>query len=91
MAADENSLLARMNPFCLLGAVLLICMAAWFCAWLYRNTNDFKKSLRLFLPAAIALDCMFIFALQIDAVLAAGLDICGIAALALISNHYFYH
>lgn len=91
MIIDERSLLARMNPFCLLGAALLICAAAWFCAWRYRNTNDFKKSLRLFFPAAVALNCIFIIILQIDAVLAAGLDLCGIAVLALISNHYFYH
>ncbi len=91
MEANENSVLARMNPFCLLGAALLICLAAWFCVYLFRNTNDFKKSLKLFVPAVAILDCIFILWLQLGAVLTIGLDVCGIAALALISNYYFYH
>lgn len=90
MKVNEDSILAVMNPFCLLGAGVLVCLAAWGCVYLYRNTNDFKKSLKVYIPVLVILDLLFIFWLEIDIVLAIGIDICGIIALALISNHYFY-
>lgn len=91
MKVNEDSVLASMNPLGLLAAVVLICLAAWLCACLYRNTNDFRKSLRAFIPAAAVLDLIFLFVLQIGTVLTAGIDLFGFVVLALISNHYFYH
>lgn len=91
MKVNESSVLASINPIRLLAAILLICLAAWLCIYLYRNTNDFKKSLKLFIPVTVILDVFFFFALQIDLFLIIGVDLCGFVVLALISNHYFYH
>lgn len=90
MKVNEDSILAVMNPFCLLGAVLLVCLAAWGCVYRYRNTNDFKKSLKCYIPLLFVLDAIFIFGFQLDIILTVGVDLCGIIVLALISNHYFY-
>ncbi len=91
MKVDENSVLAVMNPLSLLAGGALVCLAAWICVYLFRNTNDFKKSLKVYVPVLGVLDCIFIFLLSIDLILVLGLDLCGIIVLALISNHYFYH
>lgn len=90
MAVNENSPLAVMNPFCLLTGCILVCALAWFCADKYRNTNDFKKSVHIYLPAVIVLDFIMVLAMDIDLLLCIGLDIFGFVVLALISNHYFY-
>lgn len=87
---NENSLLAVMNPFCLLAGGVLVCILAWYCASRYKNTNDFKKSVYLYLPSVIVLDLFLAFVLEIDVLLCLGLDLCGFVVLALISNHYFY-
>lgn len=91
MEINENSILAVMNPFSLLAALLLICLTAWLSVRFYQDTNDFKRSLKCYIPMLAVLDCIFIFALHIDVILTLGLDLCGIVALALISNYYFYH
>lgn len=90
MAINEKSLLAVMNPFCLLLGCVIVCALAWFCAKKYRNTNDFGKSVKVYLPAVIVLDFVMALALDIDLMLCFGLDIFGVVVLALISNHYFY-
>lgn len=89
-AVNENSLLAVMNPFCLLAGAALVCILAWYCAKRYQNTNDFKKSVRLYVPCVLVLDLLLVFVLEIDMLLCIGLDLCGFVVLALISNHYFY-
>lgn len=91
MKVNENSVLASMNPISLLAGVFIICLAAWLCVYIYRKTNDFKKSLKLFIPVTAILDSIFFFVLQIDVVLIAGIDLCGAIVLSLISNYYFYH
>lgn len=65
MKVNESSILASMNPLSLSAAVILICLTAWLCAYLYRDTNDFKKSLTLFIPAAVILDGILFWALQL--------------------------
>ncbi|MCI8890020.1 MAG: hypothetical protein HFH34_01465 [Eubacterium sp.] len=89
-AVNENSLLAAMNPFCLLAGAALVCILAWYCAKRYQNTNDFKKSVYVYVPCVIFLDLLLLFVLEIDALLCIGLDLCGLIVMALISNHYFY-
>ena len=90
MAVIETSLLAVMNPFCLLAGCALVGLLAWYCAWKYKNTNDFKKSVHLYIPSVIVLDLILALLLDIDVLLCIGMDICGFVVLALISNHYFY-
>lgn len=91
MEMNENSILATMNPICLLAGIALVCLLAWFCAKRYRNTNDFKRSVQMYIPSVIALDILLLFVLRIDIILCIGMDICGFVVLALISNYYFYH
>ena len=90
MADNETSLLAVMSPFCLLAGCALVGLLAWYCAWKYKNTNDFKKSVHLYIPSVIVLDLILALLLDIDVLLCIGMDICGFVVLALISNHYFY-
>ncbi len=87
---NEQSLLAVMNPLSLLAGCALVGLLAWFCAWKYKNTNDFKKSVHLYVPSVIVLDLILALLLDIDVLLCIGMDICGFVVLALISNHYFY-
>ncbi len=89
-AVNENSLLAVMNPFCLLAGAALVGILAWYCAKRYQNTNDFKKSVYFYVPCVIFLDLFLLFVLEIDGLLCIGLDLCGLIVMALISNHYFY-
>lgn len=89
-AVNEASLLAVMNPFCLLAGCVMVGLLAWYCAHKYKNTNDFKKSVHLYVPSVIVLDLILAFVLEIDVLLCIGMDIFGFVVLALISNHYFY-
>lgn len=91
MTINEASILAVTNPLSLLAGGGLICLLAYVCARKYRNTNDFGKSVRLFVPLALILDVFLLMFAGIDFVLTAGLSICGFIVLALISNYYFYH
>lgn len=90
MTINEKSLLAVMNPFFLLLGCVFVCVLAWICARKYRNTNDFAKSVRSYLPSIIVLDFIMALAMEIDLLLCLGLDILGFVVMALISNHYFY-
>lgn len=88
---ENESILTSMNPLYLLAGLILVCGIGWYCARRYRNTNDFKKSTRLYLPLMLAADAVLLFGLDIDILLCAGLDLCGFIAMALRSNYYFYH
>ena len=90
MTINENSLLAVVNPFFLLLGGVLVCVLAWICARRYRNTNDFAKSVRGYLPSVVVLDFIMALVMEIDLLLCLGLDILGFVVMALVSNHYFY-
>lgn len=89
MTINEDSLLAVTDPGILLLAVVVFCAAAFFCARAYRNTNDFAKSVRVYIPVVLLADIVF-FLLQIPVILLLGLDLMGGITLALVSNYYFY-
>lgn len=91
MTMNEASILAVSNPFMLLAGGGLVCLLSYICARRYRSTNDFAKSVKMFVPLVLVLDLVLLFFLQIDFILTAGLNICGFIVLALISNYYFYH
>lgn len=87
---NESSMLAVMNPLVLLLALAVFGMIAYFCARRYCNTNDFARSVKLYVPVMLGADVLF-FLLGLPVVLLAGIDVAGFVALALISNHYFYN
>lgn len=86
----EDALVLTTNPFQLFALAALIVIAAWLCARSQRNTNDFLKSVKLFLPAAVVLSGIF-WATGLALLLCIGCCISGFVALMLFSNHYFYH
>lgn len=88
---ESKSLLVSMNPLSLLAGLAIMSAIAWYCAYRYRNTNDFKKSTILYLPLMLAADVILLLGLDIDVLLCVGLDICGFIVMALRSNYYFYH
>lgn len=90
MTINENSLLAVMNPATLLAGLAVLGAIAYFCARRYRNTNDFAKSVRMYLPLMLAADVVF-YILEIPVILLLGIDVAGFVIMALVSNHYFYH
>jgi len=89
MNLDENSLLATINPLTLCGAVAVVLVIGYFCAWRYKNTNDFAKSVRLYIPLIIIADIIMIM-MGILIMIVLALDIMGFVAMALFSNHFFY-
>ena len=86
-AAD---VLVQTNPLLLGACILAAAAAGWWCAWRWRDTSDFGASTRYYLPAALAGTVLFTL-LGVPLLFAAGAQLCGFAAMALISNHYFYH
>lgn len=88
MELDENSLLATMNPLILLGAVAAVLVIGYFCAWKYKNTNDFAQSVRLYFPLIIIADIIMIMT-GIPIIILLALDIMGFVVMALFSNHFF--
>lgn len=91
MRVNENSILAAMNPFALLGTAIIICMIGWFCANRYRNTNDFAKSVKLFIPFIVLVNIILYSIANIPVILFLGVDICGFITMSIVSNYYFYH
>lgn len=90
MIIDESSLMASVNPLIIILALFVYIFTAFLCARRYSGTNDFAKSLRLYIPAMLIGDVVFLrWGLPI--ILLLGIDIVGFIALALVSNHYFYH
>ncbi len=85
---EESMPLVATNPYLLLSCILAAIGAGWFCAWKYRNTYAVEKSLRLYIPFALAGAVIFTL-LGIPVLFAAGAQLCGAVALLLISNHYF--
>lgn len=91
MRVNENSILATMNPFALLTAGIIICMIGWICARKYKDTNDFYKSVKLYIPFIILINAVLFVIVQIPIIILIGLDICGFITMAFVSNYYFYH
>lgn len=87
----NESALISMNPMSLLFGLIFIGLAAFYCAYLYRDTNDFKKSTLLYFPMIAVLDAVLLLGLNISALLCAGMDVFGFIILSLVSNYYFYH
>lgn len=87
---NENSLLARTDPVLLMISAAALCVLGYLCARRYRNTNDFAKSTKLYLPFMAAADCIIVWGWELDLLLLIGIDICGFIVMALVSNHYFY-
>lgn len=89
MEFNESSILAEMNPQVLLCGILLIGITAFFCARKYRNTNDFKKSSKLYAVLMIPIFLVLLW-IGLGIVLSAGVIIFGFIVMALVSNHYFH-
>lgn len=90
MSINENSIVAQMSPLLTVGGfALMIAVSAWS-AWMYRNTNDFAKSLRLaMIVMAVILVVLIILGLPIF--MGLGLILCTIAVTSWFSNYFFYH
>ncbi|UQK44799.1 hypothetical protein MTP39_09415 [Faecalibacterium sp. I3-3-33] len=82
--------LVATGPLLLLVCVAEAVLAGWLCVHRTRNTNDVERSVRMYLPLAAVGTAVFTLA-GIPLLFAAGAQLCGLAALGLISNYYFYH
>lgn len=90
MSIDENSIVAQMNPvLTIIGFVLVIAVSA-FSAWMYRNTNDFGKSVRLAMIIMLIILIILIL-LGLPVFMAIGMLLCTFAVTSWFSNYFFYH
>ncbi len=87
--AGGNNLMYTMNPLMLIGGFAIIALIAWVSARAYRNTNDFRKSVKLYAVLAVAGIVIYYLA-GMPAVLIVSYLVCGFVFTALFSNHYFY-
>lgn len=85
---EETMPLVATNPLLLLACILSSVLAGWFCVLKYRTTYEIEKSIRLYIPFALAGAVIFTIA-GIPVIFAAGAQLCGFIALLLFSNHYF--
>lgn len=87
---DENSVLLTTDPLlvgiCLLVSILL----SWFCAYKFRNNNDFMKSVKLYLILGIIVAIVFVV-LGLPILFSLGGILCGFVTMMWFSNYYFYH
>jgi len=88
---DENSILAVTDPVLLLVCGITFCIFGGICAVWFRNTNDFGKSMKAYLPLAAILGGLAYVFLSIDLLLIIGLYICGFVCMAFVSNYFFNH
>lgn len=90
MSIDENSVVAQMNPLLtIIGFALVIAVSA-FCAWMYRDTNDFAKSIRLAL-IVMAVILIILIIIGLPVFMAIGMLLCTFAVTSWFSNYFFYH
>jgi len=68
---------------------LLICMTAYFSAKRYSNTNDFKKSCKLYFPVGVVVAFLFWW-VGLPLVLGGFMIFAGFVALMIFSNRFFY-
>lgn len=87
---DENALVLTTDPLQLFGLAALMVLAAWLSARAVRDTNDFLRSVKYFVPAALVLSVLFCLC-GLHIFLCIGCCISGFVTLMLFSNHYFYH
>lgn len=90
MSINENSIVAQMNPLLtIIGFVLVIAVSA-FSAWMYRDTNDFAKSIRLAL-IVMAVILIILIIIGLPVFMAIGMLLCTFAVTSWFSNYFFYH
>lgn len=85
---EEDALLVSVSPLVLALCVLAAVGAGWFCARKYRDTCDIEKSIRLYIPIAVAAAIIFTL-IGLPLLFSIGAQLCGFVAMLLISNHYF--
>lgn len=87
---DENALVLTTDPLQLFALAALLVIVAWLSARAVRDTNDFFRSVKYYVPAALVLSAVFcVFGLHFF--LCIGCCISGFVTLMLFSNYYFYH
>lgn len=90
MSIDEKSIVAQMNPLLTIGGLaLVIAISAWS-AWMYRDTNDFGKSLRLAMIVAVVVQVILVI-LGLPIFMAVGFLMVTFVMTSLFSNYFFYH
>lgn len=87
---DETSLMVSTSPLLLLGCVAAAILVGWLCVLKYRKTYDVGKSIRLYVPFALASAGIFTL-VGLPLLFSIGAQLCGFVALIWISGYYFKH
>lgn len=85
---EENSLLVSLSPLLLLGCAAAAVLTGWLCVLKYRDTYNIEKSIKLYIPFALAEIIVFTI-LGVPVLFSLGAELFGLAMLVLISNRYF--
>jgi len=84
-----DNLLLAINPYVLLGGVLLTSIAAFISAYVFSGTHDIKKSIILYIPISIVIATV-ITILGSPVIISIGIIGFGLVVLIYASNHFFY-
>lgn len=87
---DLNSPLVTTNPLFIIACLAVSVLLSWICAWAFRNTNDFLKSIKLYVPLGLIAMVVF-WLLGLPFLFSAGCVLCGFVTMMWFSNYYFYH
>lgn len=87
---DAQMPLVATNPVLMLGCIVTSVLLGWICVYKYRNTYEIERSIRLFVPLALADTILFTLA-GIPILFCIGAQLCGFVGMLLISNYYFRH
>jgi uncharacterized membrane protein len=90
MNFDEKSILSTINPVVSLIGFVLIILISFYSAYRFRDTNDFKKSLK-FAMFLFAIAGIVLMLLDLPLFLIIGYGLCICIFTAWFSNYFFYH
>ena len=74
----------------ILSPFALICVTAYFCAWRYHDTNDVKKSIKLYVPISLSCVVLFWLVAGLPPILGVFMVLSGFVMLMFFSNRFFY-
>jgi len=85
----EDNLLLALNPFVMIGGIVLTSIAGVISAYVFSDTHDIKKSIMLYLPISAAI-AVVVTIMGIPVIISLGFIGFGLVVLIYASNHIFY-
>ena len=87
---EEGNFITDINSLTLIIGIIMGIVGGWYSAFKYKDTNDYKKSIFLFIPVCIIYFSIFAIA-GLSVILTLSLCVASFICMSLFSNYYFYH